>query len=177
MVATRGKSDGEEEIKEGTREVVIQVRGCGLLVSLRIKQQAWRVMEKRWSLKEMWAVWHGFVFMGKKGRCFYGNVCMLLHALRTLTWHYIKESMNTHSKVSSGDKKKTKNVSILLIFLVPDPIVSPLLYIYNTFLDISRLNLKCRNNSFTYWMYSPFSVTLILHVSGFLWSNLRCLLI
>ena len=33
-------SDGEEEIKEGTRDVVKQVRECGLLVALRIRQQA-----------------------------------------------------------------------------------------------------------------------------------------
>lgn len=34
------KVDGEEEIKEGTRDVAIQVWGFGLLVALRIKQQA-----------------------------------------------------------------------------------------------------------------------------------------
>lgn len=31
------KSDGEEEIKEGTRDVVIQVWGCGLPFASRIK--------------------------------------------------------------------------------------------------------------------------------------------
>ena len=41
VVETKGRSDGEEEIKGGNggwRN--IQVWGCGLLVALRIKQQA-----------------------------------------------------------------------------------------------------------------------------------------
>lgn len=40
VLETRRTSDGEEEIKGGTRDVVIAVRGCGLVVALRIEQEA-----------------------------------------------------------------------------------------------------------------------------------------
>lgn len=57
MAETRGKkSDGEEEIKEGTRDVVIQVWGCGLPFASRIKQQARRVMGKRWPQRNVGCV-------------------------------------------------------------------------------------------------------------------------
>lgn len=121
-------------------------------------------MGKRWSSKK----WGLFAFMGlkKKAGVSMGTssalLCITAHTERTDMYFTFRKSMNAHTARLPLEIIEL-HVFLFLNFTFPNPAVflccSLSLCIYNPFLDISQVNLKCRSNSFTYRIYSPFSVT------------------
>lgn len=89
-------------------------------------------------------------------------LCITAHTERTDMYFTFRKSVNAHTARLPLEIIELP-VFLFLNFTFPNPAVflccSLSLCIYNPFLDISQVNLKCRSNSFTYRIYSPFSVT------------------
>lgn len=181
------KSDGEEEIKEGTRDVVIQAWGCGLPGCLE-DQTAGTKGDGEAMASRKCGLCGKSVFTSKNGRCFYGNPseCYCMHRAR---WHYIPlkrawTNMQPGFLWRYKKKKKEKKKIPVLNFPFPNPVVSlhcSLALSHSIFRTHFQILLHLIWNAEIIHLHTecipPFSATVSRDASALLWSHLRCLLI